>query len=84
MRHLLFVGSLEKLVCVTMSVTESIRWMIAQHGKNFNVSVFSDTMKVIYVTLCMIVLLVELYPFVPLSVTLSIYCQRYIVSHSSV
>ena len=38
--------------------------------QNFKVAVFSDTIKMINVKLCMMVVLTELYPFVPLSVTL--------------
>ena len=44
-----------------------------QHGKNRNVAIFSDNINVINVKLCMILLLIELYPFVPLSVTLAIF-----------
>ena len=38
--------------------------------QNFKVAVFSDTIKMINVKLCMMVVLTELYPFKPLSVTL--------------
>ena len=41
-------------------------------GKNFNVASFSNTVKnEINVKLCMMVQLNELYPFIPLSMTLS-------------
>ena len=39
-------------------------------GKNFNVAIFSVTIHMINVKLCMMVVLMELYPFIPLSVTL--------------
>ena len=48
-------------------------WPVDQHGKNFNAVIFVDTMNVIIVKLCMMVVLIELYPFIPLSVTLSIF-----------
>ena len=48
-------------------------------GKNFNVAIFSDTIIMINVKLCMMVVLIELYPFIPLSAT-SIVFQ----GHSSV
>ena len=38
--------------------------------KKINVAVFSDTINVINVKLCMMVVLIELYPFIPLTVTL--------------
>ena len=41
--------------------------------ENFNVGIYSDTIKVINVNLCMMVLLIELYLFIPLSVTLTIF-----------
>ena len=41
--------------------------------ENFNVGIYSDTINVINVTLCMVVLLIELYLFIPLSVTLTIF-----------
>ena len=45
---------------------------VSGHGKNFNGANFSDTIKVKDVKLCMFVLLIELYPFMPLLlVTLS-------------
>ena len=41
-------------------------------GKNFNVAVFLNTLKY-DVTLCIIVVLIELYPFTPFSVTVIIF-----------
>ena len=42
--------------------------MIVWCGKNFNAVIFSDTINVINVKLCMMVLLSELYLFISLSV----------------
>ena len=47
--------------------------LIVWYGKNFYVSISSDSINVIDVKLCMVVPLTELYPFVPCSVTLSIF-----------
>ena len=44
--------------------------------KNFNIAVFSDTIIVINVQVCMMVLLTELYLFIPLSVTLTVFQGR--------
>ena len=52
-----------------------VSWLV----KNFNVRIFSDTIKVINIKLCMMVLLIELYVFVLFSVTLTIF-----QGHSSV
>ena len=41
--------------------------------KYFNIGIYSDTMYVINVEVCMMVLLIELYLFIPLSVTLTIF-----------
>ena len=40
--------------------------------KNVNTGIYSDTIKVINVKLCMMTLLIELYLCIPLSVTLTI------------
>ena len=42
--------------------------------KNFNIGIFSDTINVINVKFCVMVLLIELYLFIPLSVSWTI-CQ---------
>ena len=42
-------------------------------GKNFNVAIFSDTINMINVKSCMMVVLLELYTFIPLSVTLIVF-----------
>ena len=47
--------------------------------ENFNIGIFSDTINVIKVKVCMIVLYIELYLFVILSVTLAL-----LQGHSSV
>ena len=41
--------------------------------ENFNIRICSDTVNVIYVKLCMMVLLIELYVFIAFSVALSIF-----------
>ena len=46
--------------------------MIVQHGKNCNVAIFFNTVNVINVKLCM-VLLIELYLFIPFSAILTIF-----------
>ena len=48
-------------------------WVIVRHGKNFTVTVFLDTLKAINVKFCLMVLVIELYLFIPLSVTLTIF-----------
>ena len=48
-------------------VGQTVVW----HGKNFNVAICLDITNVINVKLCMMVLLIELYLFIPLSVTLT-------------
>ena len=41
--------------------------------ENFNIRIFSDTINVVNIKLCIMVLLIELYLFIPLSVTLTIF-----------
>ena len=43
---------------------------------NFNVVIFSDTVNVICVNLCTVVVLIELYLFILLSVTLTIIISK--------
>ena len=50
-------------------------------GKNLNFASFSDTINMINVQLCVMVVLIELYPFIPLSVTLIIF-QGHVVAKS--
>ena len=40
--------------------------------ENFNIGIYSNTINVIVVKLCMLVLLIELYLFIPLSVTVTL------------
>ena len=42
-------------------------------AKNFNVAVFLDTIKMINVKLRILVVLIELYPFIPFSVALNVF-----------
>ena len=42
-------------------------------GKNINVAIFSDTVNMINVKLCMMVVITELQQFIPLSVTLVVF-----------
>ena len=42
-------------------------------GKKFNFAIFLDTINIINDKLCMMVVLIELYPLIPLSVTLIVY-----------
>ena len=42
-------------------------------GKNFNIAIFSDTINMIIVQLFMMIVLTELYLFIPLSATLIIF-----------
>ena len=58
-------------VCVMVSVKPAGQLTIC--GKNFNFVIFSDTINMINVKLCMMVVLIELYPFIPLSVTLIVF-----------
>ena len=53
--------------------------VIVRRGKDFNITIFLDTINVINVKLCMVVLHTELYLFIPLLVTLTIF-----QGHSSV
>ena len=41
--------------------------------RNFNIVIYSDTINVVNVKLCMMVILIELYLFLPLPVTLTIF-----------
>ena len=45
-----------------ISVTVSSAGQVSICGKNFNIAIFSDTMKIINVKLCMMVELIQLYP----------------------
>ena len=52
---------------------------VSVRDKNFNVGIFSDTIDMINNTFCIMVVLSELYPVTPLSVTLIVF-----QSHNSV
>ena len=41
---------------------------VSGHVKNFNTGIYSDTIDAINVKLCIMVLLIKLYLFIPLSV----------------
>ena len=47
--------------------------VIVRRGKDFNITIFLDTINVINVKVCIMVELIELYPFIPLSVTLIVF-----------
>ena len=65
-------------VCVMISGRQPAS-RVSVCGKNFNVAIFSDTMNMTNVKLCMIGMVIELNPFQPLSVTLIVF-----QGHSSV
>ena len=48
-------------------------WLIVQCGENLDFAVFWDTINVINVKLCMIIVLIELYSCMPLSVISTIF-----------
>ena len=73
----LFLLAWKMWVCVVISVRPAGHMSV--HGKNLNVAIFSDILKIINVKLCMVVVLIEHYPFIPLSVTLIVF-----QGHSSV
>ena len=56
-------------------------WSVYMYGlvENFTIGIFSDIINVIHGKLCMLVLLIELDLFIPLSMTLTIF-----QGHSSV
>ena len=58
-------------VYVVISVRPAGRVSVC--GKNINVAIFSDTVNMIKDKLCVMVVLIELYPFIPLSVTLIVF-----------
>ena len=70
---------MHSMICVTgVYSTEIVNMflviLVSRFVKNFNRGIYSDTVNVINVKLCMMVLLIELYLFIPLSITLTI-CQ---------
>ena len=50
-------------------------------GKNFNIVIFLDAINMINVKLCMMVVLIEFFPFIPLSVTLNVFQGHSSVKH---
>ena len=42
---------------------------LSECGKNLNIAIFCDTINIINVKFCMMIVLIELYPFIPLSAT---------------
>ena len=75
-------NSHEKMWVYIMSSVKPAVWLAGPlfcSGKNFNIAIFVDTIDIINVKFCMMVLLIEFYPFIPLSVTFII-----VQSHGSV
>ena len=68
-KKIFIIDSHEKCEYVMISVKPACRVSIC--GKNFNVAIFSDAMNMINVKLCITVVLIALYPFIPLSMTLT-------------
>ena len=64
-------------VCVMSSVSPAGR--VSAFGKNFNIVIFSNTINMITVKVCMMVVLIELYLLIPLSLTLIIFQGHNIV-----
>ena len=65
-------------ICVTGVYSRKIinMFLVSQASglvENFNTGIFSDILDVINVKLYMLVLHTELYPFIPLSVTVTIF-----------
>ena len=46
---------------------------VFRRSENLNVAIFLDTINIMKVKLCMPVVLTELYPFIPLSVTVIVF-----------
>ena len=59
----------KSLNCKTVFFIHQMSWLV----KNCNIGNYSDTIDVINVKLCMMVLLIELYLFISLSVALTIF-----------
>ena len=54
---------------INMFLVGQVSWLV----KNFHIGIYSDTIHVIKVKHCMMKLLIELYLFIPLSVTFTIF-----------
>ena len=59
------------LVYIIISVRPAGR--VSVRGKNLNVANLSDTKNMINVKLCLMIVLIELYPFIPLSVNFIVF-----------
>ena len=64
------------MISVRLASQTSIR------GKNLNIVIFLNTINMINVKLCMMIVLIELYPFIPLSVTVIVCFKIITVSNS--
>ena len=69
---------MHNIICVTGVYSRGIINMffmcqVTGLVRNFNIGIYSDTTNVINVKLCMMVLLIEFYLFIPLSVTVIIF-----------
>ena len=60
-----------------MFLVGQVPWLV----KNCNIGIYSDAVNVINVRLYRMVLIIELYLFVPLSVTLTIFQGHHNVEH---
>ena len=60
--------------CEYVIVVISVRW-----AKTLNVAIFSDTITMINVKLCIMLLLTALYPFIPLSVMYSMLVSKLVL-----
>ena len=79
-RHCVVAKYTENIMHNTICVTgvysrETInKCLVGQASRlveNFNIGIFSDTINIITVKLCMMVLIIEFYLFIPLSVNLN-------------
>ena len=71
LNHAIFFDLHEECVHVMISVGPA--GLLSACGKNFNVAIFSDTVNVINVKLCMLVELIELYQLIAFAVTLIVF-----------
>ena len=64
------------LVCIQwrqLTISMFFVGQVSEFVKNFNIGIYLDTINVINVELCMMLLLVELYLLIPFSVTLILF-----------
>ena len=54
---------------ISVFFVDQVSWLV----ENFNIGIYLDTMNVVNVKLCLMVLLIELYLFISLLVTLTIF-----------